>query len=249
MRLPDTYISPAETGLYYLQSRYYDAKICRFISPDAVISGVGGDILGYNRYAYCFNNPVNLEDESGNWPSLSKFVKKAVSFVKTKIIEPIKKWKANIIKYDVPLYDQGDTSICWAYCQTMIEDSKNDIKRTKKEASKRAKEIAVQKHGEENWNQGSKPTNRSQVEIVSIEDIHTALNSHGPLYASYGKYENGKRVSGHAIVITGVNLNTNRVYTNNPWGRRGSQKYDDFVQVFVGTNDEGWKLDACYYLY
>ena len=66
------YYYDVETGLYYLQSRYYDAKICRFISPDAVITGVGGDILGYNRYAYCFNNPVNMEDVGGNWPSWKK---------------------------------------------------------------------------------------------------------------------------------------------------------------------------------
>ena len=40
------YYYDVETGLYYLQSRYYDAKICRFINPDAVISGVGVPIYG-----------------------------------------------------------------------------------------------------------------------------------------------------------------------------------------------------------
>ena len=58
----------SETGLYYLQSRYYDPEIGRFISPDSQISGVGGETLGYNQFAYCFNNPVNAEDSSGNWP-------------------------------------------------------------------------------------------------------------------------------------------------------------------------------------
>ena len=69
MRLPGTYISPAETGLYYLQSRYYDPELGRFISADGQISGVGGDLLGYNQFAYCFNNPVNMTDATGNWPS------------------------------------------------------------------------------------------------------------------------------------------------------------------------------------
>jgi len=28
--------------------------------------------LGNNMFAYCFNNPVNMSDSSGNWPKLSK---------------------------------------------------------------------------------------------------------------------------------------------------------------------------------
>lgn len=37
-----------------------------------MISGVGGEMLGYNQFAYCFNNPVNMSDSSGNWPKLFK---------------------------------------------------------------------------------------------------------------------------------------------------------------------------------
>ena len=32
------------------------------------MSGVSGDLKGFNLYAYCFNNPVNMTDSSGNWP-------------------------------------------------------------------------------------------------------------------------------------------------------------------------------------
>ncbi len=51
-RLPDTYISPAETGLYYLQSRYYNPERGRFINVDAYIA-TGQGVLGYNIFAYC----------------------------------------------------------------------------------------------------------------------------------------------------------------------------------------------------
>ena len=27
---------------------------------------------GYNQFAYCFNNPVNMTDASGNWPKWLK---------------------------------------------------------------------------------------------------------------------------------------------------------------------------------
>ena len=58
--------------MYYLQSRYYDPTIGRFINTDDEISGIGGAIIGYNLYSYCFNNPVIFSDETGNWPSLSE---------------------------------------------------------------------------------------------------------------------------------------------------------------------------------
>ena len=65
----------AETGFYYVSSRYYDPEIGRFISADGEISGIGGNVLGYNLFAYCFNNPVNYSDPTGNWPKLSTIFK------------------------------------------------------------------------------------------------------------------------------------------------------------------------------
>ena len=67
LRLPDTYISPVETELYYLQSRYYNPEIGRFINADNQMAGVGGEVSGYNLFAYCMNNPVNMSDPTGNW--------------------------------------------------------------------------------------------------------------------------------------------------------------------------------------
>lgn len=57
-----------DLGLYYLQSRYYDATIGRFINADSEISGIGSSILGNNSFAYCQNNPVNSSDPTGHWP-------------------------------------------------------------------------------------------------------------------------------------------------------------------------------------
>ncbi|ERJ13306.1 RHS repeat-associated core domain-containing protein [Haloplasma contractile] len=53
-----------ETGYYYLQSRYYNPEIRRFISADGLI-GREGDPLGYNMYAYASNNPVMMYDPTG----------------------------------------------------------------------------------------------------------------------------------------------------------------------------------------
>ena len=58
------YFYDDETGFYYLQSRYYDPEVGRFINPDGYIS-TGTGMLGYNMFAYCGNNPVNNFDPSG----------------------------------------------------------------------------------------------------------------------------------------------------------------------------------------
>ncbi|MGO4574349.1 RHS repeat-associated core domain-containing protein, partial [Microvirga sp. 2TAF3] len=53
-----------ELGLVYLNARYYDPKLGRFLSPDSLDPTLPG--VGTNRYAYALNNPVNLSDPSGN---------------------------------------------------------------------------------------------------------------------------------------------------------------------------------------
>ena len=77
-----------ETGFYYVSSRYYDPEIGRWINADNVIAGVGGDLKGYNLFAYCFNNPVNMDDQAGNWP---KWIKNTVKWVAKNIVKPVVK--------------------------------------------------------------------------------------------------------------------------------------------------------------
>ena len=58
------YYYDAETGFYYLQSRYYDPAICRFINADGLFTD---GFIGANLFAYCANNPVNTVDPTGNF--------------------------------------------------------------------------------------------------------------------------------------------------------------------------------------
>ena len=51
--------------MYYLQSRYYDPELGRFINVDSYVS-TGQGILGNNMFAYCGNNPVRNADKTGH---------------------------------------------------------------------------------------------------------------------------------------------------------------------------------------
>ena len=56
--------------MYYLQSRYYDAEIGRFINADDVnlIPTMQVGIKGTNLFEYCNNNPIRNQDSYGKWP-------------------------------------------------------------------------------------------------------------------------------------------------------------------------------------
>jgi RHS repeat-associated protein len=54
-----------DTGLYYLNARYYDSTIARFITEDTY-RGEKNDPLSLNLYTYCHNEPIQYVDPSGH---------------------------------------------------------------------------------------------------------------------------------------------------------------------------------------
>ena len=61
------YYFDEESGLYYLNSRYYDPETGRFISPDvlSILDETKGQINGLNLYMYCGDNPIVRIDTYG----------------------------------------------------------------------------------------------------------------------------------------------------------------------------------------
>lgn len=75
------YIYDTETGLYYLQTRYYDPEVGRFINADIYVS-TGQGVLGNNMYLYCGNNPIVRADDEGDfWNLIAAAVVVAVTVV------------------------------------------------------------------------------------------------------------------------------------------------------------------------
>ena len=65
------YVYDEETEFYYVQSRYYNPEIGRWINADIpeTLTADFENFAQYNLFAYCFNDPVNMSDETGTWPS------------------------------------------------------------------------------------------------------------------------------------------------------------------------------------
>ena len=59
-----------ETGFYYLNSRYYNPEVGRFLNADAFASTDISDVLSTNMFAYCENNPVIFYDNGGTYSFL-----------------------------------------------------------------------------------------------------------------------------------------------------------------------------------
>lgn len=73
-----SYYLDEETGLYYLNSRYYDSELGRFINADSLDNLDKESLNGLNLFAYCLNNPVNLTDSKGTswWSDLWEKIKR-----------------------------------------------------------------------------------------------------------------------------------------------------------------------------
>ena len=69
------HIKDADTGLNYMQARYYDPNAGRFLSIDPVTFLQSGNPANFNRYSYAFNDPVNIIDPDGRygyWPGAAQ---------------------------------------------------------------------------------------------------------------------------------------------------------------------------------
>ena len=127
------YYLDAETGYYYLQSRYYNPLITRFITGDQLhlLKATKDFQAGCDVYSYCYNNPVNHEDYSGNlgkhwWNSVKwvgRFIDAAIIALTTGYATAgkkalsiiIRKQKSSLIKYTARIVRKklGSAAASW----------------------------------------------------------------------------------------------------------------------------------------
>ena len=79
----------ADTGWYYLNSRYYDPEVKRFINADTTdILSATGNLYDKNLFAYCDNNPVMRVDVGGEFWDTVFDVVSLVTSVAEVIVNP-----------------------------------------------------------------------------------------------------------------------------------------------------------------
>ena len=104
------YVYDRETTLYYLQSRYYDPELGRFINADALVS-TGQGVLGNNMFAYCLNNPTNHLDPTG------KFTRRQIH---DEVLREICLYDSDLVMTDTCVYYNGkDHKGKWGFCDLL----------------------------------------------------------------------------------------------------------------------------------
>ncbi len=98
------YYYDTETNWYFLQSRYYDSSVGRFINADGIV-GANGGVVGYNMFAYCNNNPIPFSDRTGY--SLTTSLQPVA--LKYPLIRPTMSLE-DLNDSNIPLYARGWTS-------------------------------------------------------------------------------------------------------------------------------------------
>ena len=79
------YMFDEETGLYYLNSRYYNPRKERFINGDCEV-GLIGSLCSHAVFTYCFNEPVDQADYDGKRSETNTWINFIVeSFVRNLI--------------------------------------------------------------------------------------------------------------------------------------------------------------------
>jgi RHS repeat-associated protein len=97
-----SYYYDTDTGFYYLQSRYYDRAIKRFINADSVnYLGANGDFTSLNLYAYCGNNPVYRQDSCGKYFETALDIASLVADVIDIAANPANPWAWGSLAADV----------------------------------------------------------------------------------------------------------------------------------------------------
>ena len=133
------YIYDRDTGLYYLQSRYYDPAIGRFINADTYTTTDADGLLSTNMFAYCENNPVMGVDPTGEFSmfAAANFVIRAVTGAASQIISNIatgQKWSSGVVgaalgggTYNVVSLVTGGNLVLASAAGSAVEATTNEV--------------------------------------------------------------------------------------------------------------------------
>jgi RHS repeat-associated protein len=167
-----------ESDLYYLNARYYDAKIARFLTVDTY-RGQVNDPLSLNLYTYCVNNPIQYYDPTGH--IVTKWDKKNLSKENQKKIDKYtKKWN----KYDKILKHINKNNIEYRVVKYLRDKQHREAERIRDKKRDRRRE----KGRDDGYTVDARPNEviRTRKDTNSVESKLLIPIPTVALYAAYG---------------------------------------------------------------
>ena len=147
------YIYDSETGFYYLQSRYYDPTIGRFLNADdALYLGISDQLLSWHQYAYCNNNPILFSDFFGNIAIADDIVVAGVTLLALMSV-------ALVLYMSTSQFQSAWNSFCisvsnllskiWNWFKSLFISARTIVENAAAKNKEKATEIIKQKNGRE----------------------------------------------------------------------------------------------------
>lgn len=136
------------------------------------------------------------------------------------------------VRYDVPLYSQHKTNLCWAYCIIMREEylGKPDGSfAPQSEADGRARDLSAATYEGKSRRRRYNHSGRVPADDAGIPaDIGALvglLGEHGPVYGIFHAW-----FWNHCVLVTGADADNDIVYVNDPHGHRLTLTWAQFLK-------------------
>ncbi len=234
------YYFDSETGYYYLQSRYYDPEICRFINADVPeIAKVSKEIdNGINVFAYCNNNAVNHADCTGflkNWDAAILIVMFVAYYIAPKRLKVNSKYK----------FEAG----------RMLKDSMgNFIVKITYYKSKLFKNSFVVSIGDKgSWQKATKVNNHLNMDFIKQQGNYiqtqynkgtsVSLTNKGPDIISINLAS--ATIALH-LISKGIKASVIKSYYNKVWGGRAYSNYGKNLYYLINITKGNSKVNGWY---
>ncbi len=227
------HVNDADTGLVYMQARYYDPAVGRFLSIDPVVPSPG-NTFNFNRYDYANNNPIVNIDPTGQNAVITHNADGSINIsVPTNFSGPaasaanINNIKADVASRWTGVYNVGGqlTKVDVAVVDINANTPKQAINNitllngpTSDKASQGASFVRGGNSGE--WNMASKGMSRGE-----------AAQETGHLMLDGDYYKNGTNASGQRTSTAYPG------YSENLMGPSGSSQFTDSRNMNVILND------------
>ena len=230
------YYYDTETGYYYLQSRYYDPSICRFINADVLeISGITKDTeIGTNMFAYCSNDPINSDDPTGLLSKINAAIL-LVMFI-TYYVAKIKLKGYKFITKKIYIDPKGYYIAKIQYYKSKVFKKSFIITLSDRAGWKKATNV------NNNLNMNIIQNNANYIMSESIKGATTSLNNKGPNVTGiqFAAAVNGV----YTAIINIKTKNFQKIY-NWIWSKKGLSKNKYTYYLFRITKG-GNKLNGWY---